>query len=196
MKLVEAFATLRKDAAFWSAQIFGTLTAAASIISLVQQAFDVALVPTFARGLLAYRYIAHTVAEWILAPFVYLIEKASDWLNHPISVSLPDWWLDLTVISTITAGAIVRAMLIMRNVKHINFTQFLVLFCITIFIGVSMWGLVSLVTLPLHIAVLQLFKPTNRAEYEAALHNRFYSASVGAIILASAGFFLINHYTL
>ena len=196
MNLIEAHATLRKDAAFWSAQIFGTLTAAASIISLVQHAFDVALVPTFARGLLAYRYIAHTVTEWILAPFVYMIEKASDWLNYPISVSLPDWWLDLTVISLIAASAVVRSLLLMGNGQHITFRQYIVLSCVTIFMGVTMWALFTLVTLPLQVWFINSQKPTNRSEYAHWLHTKFYSRSVAAIILASAGFFLINHYTL
>ena len=196
MKLIEALARLRKDAAFWSAQIFGTLTAAASIISLVQHAFDVALVPTFARGLLAYRYIAHTITEWILAPFVYLIEKASGWLNYPISVSLPDWWLDLTVISLIAGGAIVRALLLMGNGKRISFKLRIFLFCYAIFMGVTMWGLLTLVLLPLQLWLWNSQNPTNRTEYVATVHSRFYSGSVGAIILASAGIFLINHYTL
>lgn len=207
MKATGSFAAIRKDAAFWSANIFGTLTAAASIISIVQHLFDVSLVPAFARGLLAYRYIAHTVTDWVLAPFVYAIETLSVWLQYPLVIDAPDWWLDLTLISLVSAGAAIRSQLMIRRVRSLKWTQRLAISAMTLFFGLTMFGLLWLMMLVVS-SVLSAFgvkpdyipsaidDPDGFHQKAAELLNSYYAISIIAVAIASAGFFLLNYFVL
>jgi hypothetical protein len=207
MKSTGNLTALRKDVAFWSGQVFGTLTAAASTISVVQHIFDIALVPTFARGLWAYRYIANTATEWLLTPFVYAVGAISNWLKYPISIDLPDWWLDLTAISIVSAGAAVRAMLWQRQVKTVSLFQILVLMAGTIVFGITMFGVLWLIMIlvGLLLAVLQvpaswnpfvISKATNIDEYRRNETERYYHISLIAVLFSVVGFFLLNQFTL
>lgn len=207
MKSRGSFAAIRKDAAFWSTNVFGTLTAAASIISIVQHLFDISLVPAFARGLLAYRYIAHTVTEWLLAPLVYVIETLSVWLKYPLVIDAPQWWLDLTLISLVSAGAAIRSQLMLRQVRSLTWTQRIAISAMTIFFGLTMFGLLWLMLLvagsviggfgvkPDYIPSV-IDDPEGFHQKAAELSNLYYGISIIAVAVASAGFFLLNYFVL
>ena len=207
MKATGSFAAIRKDAAFWSANVFGTLTAAASIISIVQHLFDISLVPAFARGLLAYRYIAHTVTDWVLAPFVYAIETLSIWLQYPLVIDTPDWWIDLTIISLVSSGAAIRSILITLRVRSIALKQLLGISVLTIIFGITMFGVIWLIIGTFHLVSKMRGNkprytpdsyndPDGLHEKAAAVAQSYYEISIFAVVLASAGFFLVNHFVL
>lgn len=207
MKSTGSFAAIRKDAAFWSTNVFGTLTAAASIISIVQHLFDISLVPAFARGLLAYRYIAHTVTEWLLAPLVYVIENLSVRLQYPLVFDAPQWWLDLTLISLVSAGAAIRSQLMLRRVRSLTWTQRIAISAMTISFGLTMFGLLWLMLLvagsviggfgvkPDYIPSV-IDDPDGFHQKAADLSNLYYGISIIAVVVASAGFFLLNYFVL
>jgi hypothetical protein len=104
--------SFRREVSFWFYWLFGTAVTTVGIISFVQIAFGIHLVPAYAHGLAVYRDVVHSVFGTLYVPFVYFIERVASWFHFSLRITIPGWWKDLATISTINMMAFFRGFVI------------------------------------------------------------------------------------
>jgi hypothetical protein len=200
---------LWRESSFWSGWVFGTLAAAVGLISFVQHVFGVHLIPVYAHGLDVYRVVIHSVIDWLYGPVIWLA------LHFHLSIAIPDWWKDLTVISTLAAGTLIRTGKLAKPdiPRTTKAAEFIIDLGIIILLGVTLLGLLTLVAMLIGLIGLAMTfaRGFAREDVKSAYMRRYPQMTsqlidsydraqriqiltVLALILASTFFFVTNAY--
>jgi hypothetical protein len=207
---------LWRESSFWSGWVFGTLAAAVGLISFVQHVFGVHLIPVYAHGLDVYRVVIHSVIDWLYAPAIWLAQSLSRLLFHfHLKIAVPDWWKDLTVISTLAAGTLIRTGKLAKPdiPRTTKAAEFIIDLAIIILLGVTLLGLLTLVAMLFGLIGLAMTfaRGFAREDVKSAYMRRYPQMTsqlidsydraqriqiltLLALILASTFFFVTNAY--
>ena len=180
-----------------SSYLFGASLSTIAVISFTQHVFDVNLMPIYAHWLSVCREFLDAIATALYTPFALLAERIAAWLHFPLRISIPEWWKDLAMLSTLNAAANLRGATVMRN-RQLSLTQLLGCIVATCIYGLTLLGLV-LLAIPL-LSISLLMPPNDRED--RALNRllwsvwRPYLLSLVTVAVVVAAFFVTNAYQL
>ncbi len=182
---------------FRSLYLLGAAVSAIAVISLVQRALGVHLMPTYAHWLSVGRDFLGSIVTLLYTPFVVATERVAFWLQLPLQIYVPEWWNDLAALSTLNAAANLSGSIATRS-RRLSLAQILGYVVAVWIYGVTLLGLV-LFAIPL-LSIALLMPPTDR---EDRVLNRVlwrmwrpYLLSLLGIVVAAAVFFVTNAYQL
>jgi hypothetical protein len=179
-----------------TAWLSATAVSAAAVISFIQIAFGVRLVPSYAHLLSLYREFMHSIVTMVYSPLILLAERiASSWFHLSLRISIPSWWKDLATISTMNAAANLRGSIVAQRQSSL-----VTIVCI---VAVFVYGLtlIGLLLFAVPLLWISLLIPPNDWEdrYQSAIlwsAWRPYLLLLLAIAVAAALFFITSAYQL
>jgi hypothetical protein len=177
--------------------VLGAAVSAIAVISVIQGALAVHLMPSYARWLSVGREGIDSIVTLLYTPLVLAAERAASWLQLPLRIYIPEWWKDLAALSTLNAAANLGGSIVMRS-RRLSLAQTLGYIVAIWIYGVTLLGLI-LFAIPL-LSVSLLMPPNDRED--RALNRvlwrtwRPYLLSLLGIAIAAAAFFVTNAYQL
>jgi len=175
--------------------LFGTAVSAAAVISFIQTVFGVRLVPPYAHWISLYREIVHSAVTVVYNPLILLADRiASSWFHFSLRITIPGWWKDLVILSTMNAAANLRGSII----GQAQFSLGRTVTCIVLAIVYGL-TLIGLLLFAVPLLWISLILPPNDSEdrYESAIlwsAWRPYLLALLAVAVAAAAFFVTNAY--